>query len=213
MEQGHNRYFYVQCLENPGEVSDEYLTNSEEILNYNEPGVVSTSNRRDEISEENFRAECRVIFDSFDINKSDDLSVTELQNGFKLLGSEISYSEVLKYLLEFDSDENGKLCFEQFVKLCKIIQEKYLSKTKLDISKIFTPEELQKYRIAFDYFDRDGSGQISRSEIGIAMSQLGHNLNSEQIEKIFATLDTNKSGLVDFDEFMIFLAKSQQNFH
>lgn len=121
MEHGHNRFFYVQCLENPRDISDEYLTNAEEILNYNEPGVVSSNNRRDEISEENFRAECRLIFNHFDKNNSDDLSVTELKVGFKLLGADISYSEILKYLLEFDTDENGQLCFEQFVKLCKVI--------------------------------------------------------------------------------------------
>ena len=84
--------------------------------------------------------------------------MAELKAGFQLLGADIHYSEILKYLLEFDTDENGKLCFEQFVKLCKTIQEKYLSKTKLDASKIFTPEQLQQYRQAFDFFDRDGSG-------------------------------------------------------
>jgi Ca2+-binding EF-hand superfamily protein len=40
------------------------------------------------------------------------------------------------------------------------------------------------------------------------MKQLGHNFSPEKVEIAFSILDTNHSNFVDFDEFMIFSAKS-----
>ena len=42
-----------------------------------------------------------------------------------------------------------------------------------------------------------------------AMSQLGYKMTPEDLEKVYSTLDTNKSGYIDFDEFMIVAAKTQ----
>lgn len=49
----------------------------------------------------------------------------------------------------------------------------------------------------FNVCDLDGSGDIDKQELKIVCNHL----NNEQIDRVFDTLDTNKDGLISFDEF------------
>ena len=67
-------------------------------------------------------------------------------------------------------------------------------------------EELKK---AFDYFDKDGSGEISNSELGAAMEMLGYTLTKEQVQTVVTSLDKDSSGDINFDEFLTFVEKAK----
>ena len=68
--------------------------------------------------------------------------------------------------------------------------------------------KVQEYKAAFQFFDKDNSGQISTDELKAAMSTLGYDLNATQISTILATVDTDKSGQIGFDEFLAFIQKA-----
>ena len=57
----------------------------------------------------------------------------------------------------------------------------------------------EKLREAFNLFDSDKSGKISRNEIEKVL-RLGP--NSKEINAIMAKHDTNKDGEIDFKEFL-----------
>lgn len=73
----------------------------------------------------------------------------------------------------------------------------------------FSDSERAQYKQAFDFFDSDGSGQISTSELGKAMTSLGYNLNPQQVQQILTHVDKDGSGQIGFDEFLAFVASAK----
>jgi calmodulin len=56
-------------------------------------------------------------------------------------------------------------------------------------------------RDRFDRFDRDGNGKIDQAELGQLLDALGVGFTPKQVAATFASLDTDGSGVVEFDEF------------
>ncbi|CAL9228225.1 unnamed protein product [Arabidopsis halleri] len=65
-----------------------------------------------------------------------------------------------------------------------------------------TNQKRREIREIFDLFDIDGSGSIDASELNVAMRSLGFEMNNEQINELMAEVDKNKSGAIDFEEFV-----------
>ena len=55
---------------------------------------------------------------------------------------------------------------------------------------------------AFDLFDTDGSGTIDPKELRAAMQSLGFEAKNQTIFQMISDLDKNKSGSIDFEEFL-----------
>jgi calmodulin len=53
----------------------------------------------------------------------------------------------------------------------------------------------------FEYFDKDGNGQLNREEFGELMSALGAAEPGEDPSRGFSSIDTDGSGGIDFEEF------------
>ena len=58
--------------------------------------------------------------------------------------------------------------------------------------------ELQK---VFDYFDEDGDGKISPSELQSCVRTVGGELSMDEAEAAVSSSDLNGDGLLDFEEF------------
>ncbi len=73
-------------------------------------------------------------------------------------------------------------------------------------------DELRRLRLAFDNFDKDGSGQLDKEEFRKAMIDSGFMPYHYEVEELFKDADDDSSGLVDFDEYCTFvqLYKSKQ---
>lgn len=65
-----------------------------------------------------------------------------------------------------------------------------------------TEDEIEEIKEAFDLFDTDGSGQIDPKELKAAMSSLGFESKNQTIFQMISDLDKNKSGTIEFDEFL-----------
>ena len=56
-------------------------------------------------------------------------------------------------------------------------------------------------RWAFDAFDDDRDGVLTRSEIAKAARALGQPLSEAQVAALVESADTNRDGVLDFDEW------------
>ena len=65
-----------------------------------------------------------------------------------------------------------------------------------------TEEQKQEIKEAFDLFDTDGSGTIDPKELRAAMQSLGFEAKNQTIFQMISDLDKNKSGSIDFEEFL-----------
>jgi calmodulin len=52
-------------------------------------------------------------------------------------------------------------------------------------------------RMAFEVFDRDGSGTISSEELRLVMKQLGENLTDREIQEMVEEADKDGDGNID----------------
>jgi calmodulin len=52
-------------------------------------------------------------------------------------------------------------------------------------------------RMAFQVFDRDGSGTISSDELRLVMKQLGENLTDREIDEMLQEADKDGNGTID----------------
>ena len=53
----------------------------------------------------------------------------------------------------------------------------------------------------FQYYDRDGDGQISPEELKTTFEEMGDNFTDEEIDDLMDQVDTNRSGMIEFMEF------------
>ena len=60
----------------------------------------------------------------------------------------------------------------------------------------------REIRETFDHFDRNGNGTIEVGELARLLEALGASLSAEELAAGLEALDTNRNGLVDFDEFV-----------
>ena len=81
-----------------------------------------------------------------------------------------------------------------------------MSKGKFNAKKFerpgLTEDEIEEIKEAFDLFDTDGSGNIDPKELRAAMQSLGFEAKNQTIFQMISDLDKNKSGAIDFEEFL-----------
>ncbi|VVT57811.1 uncharacterized protein SAPINGB_P005881 [Magnusiomyces paraingens] len=65
-----------------------------------------------------------------------------------------------------------------------------------------TPEQVKEVRDAFEIFDKNKDGTISRDELGQVMRQLGLTPSETQIMDIIDSADIDKNGVIDINEFI-----------
>jgi centrin-1 len=65
-----------------------------------------------------------------------------------------------------------------------------------------TEDEVLEIKEAFDLFDTDGSGTISTEELRKALQNLGIDARNQTLLNMMSDLDKDRSGAIDFDEFI-----------
>ena len=126
----------------------------------------------------------------------------------------------------FDTDEDGIITKQEALKVAKgmgyqvsmndiesIINSSNALDDKTKIKKenlinglkdlnCISDEECNEVKEAFGFFDYNKDGKISMKEFKYILLKLGEELNEEQVEEIFKTIDADKDGYLDYNEFV-----------
>lgn len=65
-----------------------------------------------------------------------------------------------------------------------------------------TAEQLSELKEAFRMFDKDGDGTIDSEELTSVMQVLGMNPTAEELEILLNSVDADRNGVIDLDEFV-----------
>ena len=131
--------------------------------------------------------ELKEIFCAFDKNCDGRLTKEELHEGLNKIYHVNNIKSSLECLMKtIDTDNNGFIEFEEFVRVC-INKEKLLTEKNL--------------KIAFDLFDRDKNGAISCSELKYVLGEFNGRVKESVWRNMINEIDLNGDGEISFEEF------------
>eukprot|EP00090_Calanus_glacialis_P014995 TRINITY_DN23888_c0_g1_i1.p1 TRINITY_DN23888_c0_g1~~TRINITY_DN23888_c0_g1_i1.p1 ORF type:complete len:165 (-),score=69.29 TRINITY_DN23888_c0_g1_i1:89-583(-) len=70
----------------------------------------------------------------------------------------------------------------------------------------FSEQQVEEFKEAFSEFDIDGDGTITTQELGTVMRRLGERPTDKELKDMVAEVDEDKSGTIEFDEFLQMMA-------
>lgn len=140
------------------------------------------------------------LFRALDIHSTGKLSRDDVRAGYKeVFGTELDQEQVERMFERVDIYNKGYIEYSQFV--IATMNEKQLLQT-------------DKLRHAFNIFDGDHSGHISKEELVEVLSffhDVDKTLPSDAIARIIHQVDENHDGEIDFDEFCHMMMKTAED--
>lgn len=140
------------------------------------------------------KQEIREAFDLFDSDGSGTIEIKELKVALRALGFEPKKEDMKKMISEMDKSGSGKIDFNEFLELMTAKMAEKDSK-----------EEILK---AFRLFDDDETNAISFKNLKRVAKELGENLTDEELQEMIDEADRNGDGLIDEDEFLRIMKKT-----
>merc|ERR1712232_689977 len=113
---------------------------------------------------------------------------------------------------EADANNNGSVDYEEFLTWLFCSDDAELGRAMTLLKAEGLDGYMPKARIrgikeAFQQFDRDGSMSITCSEMEHVLKELGQNMTTAQVQELLNKLDEDKSGMVKYDEFLLYEAR------
>ncbi|XP_060605591.1 neo-calmodulin-like [Ruditapes philippinarum] len=136
--------------------------------------------------------EFREIFKVFDQDGGGTITTKELADVMRGLGQNPTEQELNHMVKMVDSDNDGEVDFDEFVKL---IARKLQS---VDVEE----EILEAFRV----FDKDGNGSISKDELRVAIRTLGEKVKEDELDDLMRAADLNGDGQINYSEFVKMIA-------
>ncbi|KAJ0082218.1 hypothetical protein Patl1_10027 [Pistacia atlantica] len=136
------------------------------------------------LSEEEIKG-LKAMFANMDTDKSGTITYEELKSGMARLGSKLSEAEVKQLMEAADVDGNGTIDYIEFIS------------ATMHRHRLERDEHLFK---AFQYFDKDSSGYITRDELETAMKEYGIG-DEASIREVISEVDTDNDGRINYEEF------------
>ncbi|PAA83027.1 hypothetical protein BOX15_Mlig016583g2 [Macrostomum lignano] len=154
------------------------------------------------ISEENLRMAMGLGFDEtqakqlwrsfhyFDSDSSGAIEAGEFGNVLRLFGVDCTDAQLRDIMAEIDISSDGVISFQEF---CIAARKHHKDKA----------ERQAELRAAFEHFNEDGSGRLSREQLALALTSFGAEpLSEAELETIFQMGDRDGSGDLSIDEFV-----------
>lgn len=134
-------------------------------------------------------ADVRATFEKFDRNRSGRLDFKELREALKAMGLDVSSQQAAGILARYDTNRSGVLSLDEFSTLVGRLREVQAESISTEM------------RQAFARFDRNRSGKLDYKELREALKAMGLEVGSEEATRILQEYDTDRSGLLEIDEF------------
>ena len=145
-------------------------------------GLMFIASRLDENEINNLKN----VFSAIDKGKDGQISFEELKKGLlELKSSHLSEEELKKVFDSIDVDKNGKIDYTEFIA------------ATIETANYYRQERLLE---AFENFDKDGSGQISKSELLETLK--AEKCQEKEVEKFIKAVDKDGNGKISIEEFM-----------
>ncbi|KAL0374760.1 UNVERIFIED_CONTAM: Calcium-dependent protein kinase [Sesamum radiatum] len=125
------------------------------------------------------------MFKMIDVDNSGQITMEELKKGLERVGANLRDSEIVSLMQAADFDNSGTIDYREFVA------------AMLHLNKVQKEDHLYA---AFSYFDKDGSGYITKDELQLACEQFG--LGNVHLDEIIREVDKDNDGLIDYSEFV-----------
>ena len=133
--------------------------------------------------------EFRGVFQVFDIDGDETISVKELSSIMRTLGQNPTEEEISQMMEEADEDQSGEIDFKEFCMLMGRRQQEN--------------EQDEELIEVFKLFDKDNDGFIDALDLRAIFVELGQEkISEDDCEFLIKLHDVDKDGLLDFDEFI-----------
>ncbi|XP_062013509.1 calcium-dependent protein kinase 21-like [Rosa rugosa] len=193
----------LKVLEHPwlrvgGEASDKpidsaVLSRMKQLRAMNKLKKLALQVIAENLSEEEIKG-LKAMFTSMDTDKSGTITYEELKTGLARIGSRLSETEVRQLMDAADVDGNGSIDYIEFIS------------ATMHRQRLERDEHLYK---AFQYFDKDSSGYITRDELEAAMKE--HGMGDENtIKEIISEVDADNDGRINYTEFCTMMRSGNQ---
>ncbi|KAJ6684704.1 SERINE/THREONINE-PROTEIN KINASE [Salix purpurea] len=146
------------------------------------------------LSEEEIKG-LKQMFKNMDTDGNGTITYDELKTGLSRLGSKLTEVEIQQLMDAADVDNSGTIDYVEFIT------------ATMHRHRLEKEEHLYK---AFQYFDNDGSGFITRDELRQAMAQYGMG-DEATIDEVIEDVDTDKDGKINYEEFASMMRKGTQD--
>ena len=132
--------------------------------------------------------ECKLIFDMFDEDKDEQITINLLGDCLRICGAAPSQQEIKMIIKNLEDNKREFINFETFLKLL----EKLLLKQDSEEDLI---NEFMK-------IDKVGDGTILESDLRKLMSNYDNPLNSQEIEEIIEEANADENGYINIQRFV-----------
>ncbi|CAJ1936626.1 unnamed protein product [Sphenostylis stenocarpa] len=140
--------------------------------------------------------EMKRVFNRFDANGDGKISVSELDNVLRTLGSGVPPDDLQRVMDDLDTDHDGFINLSEFAAFCR-------SDTGDD-----GDTELHD---AFNLYDQDKNGLISATELFQVLNRLGMSCSVEECHNMIKSVDSDGDGNVNFSEFKHMMSSNREN--
>ncbi|CAN6380466.1 unnamed protein product [Urochloa humidicola] len=131
------------------------------------------------------------MFKNIDKDNSGTITLDELKNGLAKHGTKLTDSEIQQLMEAADADGNGLIDYDEFVT------------ATVHMNKLDREEHLYT---AFQYFDKDNSGYITKEELEQALKEQGL-YDADKIKEVISDADSDNDGRIDYSEFVAMMRK------
>ena len=138
--------------------------------------------------EEDKLKECKLIFDMFDEDKDEQISMDVLGDCLRICGAAPSQQELDKITKKYENSKEQSISFEIFIKLLE----------RLLISQDSEEDLINE----FTKIDHVGDGTITKSDLINLMSNYENPLSTEEIDEIMQEVNADENGYINIQRLV-----------
>lgn len=130
-------------------------------------------------------------------NEDGEMGTFELMPAFWHMGINLPPKECKRIRKKYDVDGSGKIDCEEWKNCFYNVQNQR--------ALIAESESYGGVKDAFEQWDQDGDGVITKEELGSVLQELNPDITEEHIDQMLQAADVNQDGVVDYQEFIAWL--------